>query len=481
MKPRIALLLLIAGLTACTTAEDDRAITMSVIGGAPKFMDPAGNRLDPMGALTMAATAQGLVALDASGGVVPALAERWIVTDDGLSVIFRIRRTTWSDGREVTAKEVATSLTRAIKAQRGSTRLLASVGQIIAMTGQVIEVRLSSPQPTLLQSLAQPEMAIFRGRPSQGTGPYRLHSVRAGVTRFRLAPIMVEGTAAKVNERDDVRVRGETASLAIARFVAGDSVLVTGGNFATLPYASAARVNANEFRVDPSYGLFGLAVIANGAVPDNQPTRRALAMAIDRDRLVQRFGVNRWRAVATLLPAQFDGMNLPAGLEWVAKPLAERRALARAALANQSALPPLRVALPAGPGARLLFASLAADWAAVGVSARAVPLHAPADLVLIDEVAPQSAALWYFDRLSCARGVVCDPTVEAALAKAVAATTIADRNTALAEVDTAFALHQGFIPLALPLRWSMAKASLTGWQPSGFAIHPLTQLRAPPS
>jgi oligopeptide transport system substrate-binding protein len=480
MKVRIALLT-VGALAACSSAPDDRPITVSVIGGTPKFMDPVGNRLDAMGALTMAATAQGLVAFDASGGVIPALAERWIVTSDGLSVIFRIRRTVWADGREVSAKEVATSLTRAVVAQQRNSRTFAGIEQIVAMTGQVIEVRLSSPQPALLQLFAQPEMAIFRARPSVGTGPYRLHSVRAGVTRFRLAPVMIDGSTAVTNDRDDVRVRGEGASLAVARFAAGDAMLVIGGDFTTLPYASAARISATEFRVDPAYGLFGLAVVGGGNVPDNVQTRTALAMAIDRDRLVQRFGVNRWRAVQTLLPAQFDGMGLPSGLGWVGLPQAERRVRARAAIANQAALPVLRVALPEGPGAKLLFASIAADWAAIGVTARAVPLRSPADLVLIDEVAPQSGALWYFDRVSCARGLVCDAKAEAALKDVMAAPTIEARTKALLDADVAFALHQGFIPLALPLRWSLAKPSLTAWQPSGFAIHPLIELRAPPS
>jgi oligopeptide transport system substrate-binding protein len=109
---------------------------------------------------------------------------------------------------------------------------------------------------------------------------------------------------------------------------------------------------------------------------------------------------------------------------------------------------------------------------------RAVPLRSPADMVLIDEVAPHSAPLWYFDRVSCARGLVCDKAAEAALALAMAATTIEARNAALTEADVAFALHQPFIPLALPLRWSLVKPSLTEWQPSGFAVHPIQYLRA---
>ena len=37
------------------------------------------------------ATAAGLVTLDSKGEIEPALADRWIVTDDGRSYIFRLR------------------------------------------------------------------------------------------------------------------------------------------------------------------------------------------------------------------------------------------------------------------------------------------------------------------------------------------------------------------------------------------------------
>ena len=46
-----------------------------------------------------AATTEGLVGLDAEGQVIPALADRWIVTDDGRSFIFRLRDGTWPETR----------------------------------------------------------------------------------------------------------------------------------------------------------------------------------------------------------------------------------------------------------------------------------------------------------------------------------------------------------------------------------------------
>src|SRR5688572_27889562 len=67
-----------------------------------------------------AATHAGLVALDAQGGVIPALADRWIVTDDGLSFIFRLRDGTWPDGRDLTAESARMAFSEASRALRGT-------------------------------------------------------------------------------------------------------------------------------------------------------------------------------------------------------------------------------------------------------------------------------------------------------------------------------------------------------------------------
>ena len=62
---------------------------------SPGAMFAAGNRLSPGAQHVRAATDAGLVTLDQKGEVVPALADRWIVTDDGLSYIFRLRDGAW--------------------------------------------------------------------------------------------------------------------------------------------------------------------------------------------------------------------------------------------------------------------------------------------------------------------------------------------------------------------------------------------------
>lgn len=475
----MAVVLCLALSSGCDRADKDGPIAISVIGGPLQLADPERSPLDAGASLMLHATAQGLVAFDAEGRIEPALAERWIMTDDGLSFIFRIRRTEWSNGRPVTSVEVANRLNRAMRTG-GVNRLRGLFGGVeraIAMTGQVVEVRLRRPEPDILQLFAQPEMALFRVKPSQGAGPYRVHSRRDGVTRLRPKDDADEQAETEVSDRKDIRARGEGVAQAVARFSARNVALASGGSFADLPIARAARPSANQFRVDPAYGLFGLAVMADSKALADVRARRALAMAIDRPRLVRLFGVANWQPALSTLPLQLDSAAPPAALEWVQLDLAARRARAKSLIDALGAPVEVRVALPQGPGARLLFAGLAADWQRIGVTAQLVGPRDPADLRLIDEVAPQTAAYWYLSRISCARGLVCSDAGETALRAASASTDPNERASALAEADAAIASAQPFIPLALPLRWSLVASELTGWRPSAFATHPLRHLR----
>ncbi len=464
-------------LGSCAESDDLSAITLSIIGPSAKVGAPSAGGLTTPSAVVSNAVAQGLVGFDAKGRVQPALAERWIVVDDGRSLIFRVRRTVWADGREVTSGDVVEALRRAIGANPRHAIMLGNIDQIIAMTGQVIQVRLKTPQPALLQLLAQPEMALFRAKTNVGSGPYRIHSTAKGVTRLRLAPILTDEEAVAANERDDVRIRGEAAGLAISRFVARDAALVLGGSFVDLPLASTAQISANEFRVDPAYGLFGLAFVSEEGALKVANVRAALAMAIDRERIVRSFGVNNWRPSYAILPDPFEGNKPPAALDWAQLSLSDRLLRARRYLSEQPKLPVLRVALPKGPGARLLFAALVSDWSKVGVKARLVDMNAAADLRLIDEVAPMSSALWYFDRLSCARGLPCSEASDTAFKAALSAPTPDERAARITEADAIISVNQPYIPLALPLRWALVAPRLSRFDASAFAVHPLTQLR----
>src|SRR6476619_5001778 len=114
---RLLAMLLIPGLALAPVAcrpQPEGTVKVVVIGGGPKLRDPAQGVLSAPDAVLLENVAQGLVRFDAGGNIVAGLAERWNVSDDGLSYIFRIAASQWPDGRKITAQQIARLLKRQI-------------------------------------------------------------------------------------------------------------------------------------------------------------------------------------------------------------------------------------------------------------------------------------------------------------------------------------------------------------------------------
>jgi oligopeptide transport system substrate-binding protein len=473
---------LAATSTGCTTGGD-QAVAVSVIGPRAEIVDPAIRPLDAPARLLAGSLMQGLVSFDAAGQVEPALAERWIVTDDGLSTIFRIRRTRWANGKEVTAQQVVRALRAQIgpKSRNPLKSAFGNVREIVAMTDRVIEIRLSQPQPGLLSLLAQPDMAVIANR--VGTGPYRIHKRNENSMVLRPAlpdEATEEQTSEDLLRKSERHVRGEGAALAIARYGEGDVSLVLGGSFDDIALARAANLPSNVLRRDPASGLFGLSFARTAPKLGSVEVRRALAMAIDRQAMLNDFDVPGWRGTAAILPGPIESAADPALPEWVVLGRAERVQRARAAiigvLGGEGKELVLRISLPAGPGGRLLFARIAADWQAVGVKLLRTGAKKEADVHLVDHVAPTGSAIWYFQQFGCGTGQLCSVDLDGLVQMAQREADPAKRAEAIAALDRAFAEQQLFIPLAAPLRWSLVAPRLQGYRENGFAVHPLNRL-----
>src|SRR5947209_7624213 len=106
MRRSLALLLIALAPISCRQ-QPQGTVRAIVIGGEPKLRDPAAGPLPTSDAVLLQNIAQGLVRFDAGGNIVAGVAERWNVSDDGLSYIFRLASIQWPDGRKVTAEQVA--------------------------------------------------------------------------------------------------------------------------------------------------------------------------------------------------------------------------------------------------------------------------------------------------------------------------------------------------------------------------------------
>ena len=479
VTPRLSLVLLLA-LAACRDPAPHGPIAASVIGApidrATLDADPDGGPLGEPAAVLALATRQGLVRFDGGGQVVPGLAARWIVSDSGRSLIFRL-----PDGA-TSAPEIARRLRAAIALTSCNPLkpLLGAVASIEAVTPQVVDVELSAPRPNLLPLFAQAALAVGR-RP--GGGPLDVVRLTGGVATPRTRPAPPGDADEAPPPPTQVTIRGERAGLAVARFAAGRVSLVLGGRFADLAVARAAQLPAEQLRFDPAPGLFGLAfsaaVAGFAATADN---RRALAMAIDRERIATVLDIPGWQTATAIVPTGTAEIAHPLREAWASAPIGDRRAVAARTVAAWRAgggeIAPLRIAMPAGPGARLLFALVAADWRSIGIPAIAVAADAPADLTLIDEVAPADTAAFYLRRFACDRGVPCTAAGDRMLIAARVTPSLEERGVLLMQSSALIETHVPFIALGSPVRWSLVARDLDLWRDSPRAIHPLDQLRS---
>ena len=198
-------------------------MVVSAIGGRPSYPDVNKRPADTTQRLLLDATAQGLVRFDAAGQVEPGLAERWIVIDQGRTYIFRLREAEWSNGGKVTAADVAIILKRAIAPQSRNPLkpFLSAIDDIVAMTDQVIEVRLSRPRPDLLKLFAQPELAIRREKPPGGSGPFRVAATAGGAVMLRPAfdpARSPDDDVVEPSPEQSVRLIGESAKRHLKMF-----------------------------------------------------------------------------------------------------------------------------------------------------------------------------------------------------------------------------------------------------------------------
>lgn len=466
-------------LAACDEPKSEGPIGVAVIGPEPKFASAIREHPDMPSAVLQLATAQGLVAFDASGHIEPALAQRWVVSDDGLSYIFRLRQTEMANGKPLTAQTLVRSL-RAMIARNSRNPiapLFNPVEEVNAVTPEIIELRLRAPRPQLLPLLAQAEASLPFDRTSGG-GPFQMTKANGTIllTPFQDPESDIDDPQALYA----VRLRGERAAVALARYDRGQVDLVLGGTFADLPYARVLNPPGGQLKFDPAIGLFGLAIDNREGFLADPRNREAVAMVIDREALVQSQSIAGWRAVYSIIPERLDLPRDPAQPNWIGLEREQRLEIARQRVsawrAEQTGFQRLRIALPDGPGSKLLFSRLAIDLGQIGIIAERVQEDGPADLRLIDEVAPHDSASWYLLRLGCERGHPCSEAGAAALNAARTADTLSARANQLAHADAAYMSSFAFIPIASPVRWSLVRPSLSGFRTNVRAAHPLNRL-----
>lgn len=487
LAPFAGIIFLGATLGGCGWIGDSGPLETVIIDKNVAMTNPDRGRPGPASQALLSATAQGLVSFDSVGQIEPGLASRWMMTDDGLSYIFRIQDAQWSDGSPVTTTQVVQLMRPRLNRSTRNRYApeLANVETIRAMTGQVIEMRLRRPIPHLLDILAQPDMALLmKGR---GWGPMTAKAERGGLTLSVKPDPLADELDEPIDPEPPVHLLARAAPQAVARIVNGDAAVLMGGRMQDFPLFTASGLDQRRLVVDPAEGLFGLVFTHDDGILSDQNVREAISMAIIRSPMVQAFDEPGWsptNAIRMPLEKQ-DAVFAPHTPEFGQWTIIERVAHARSVIEaktkDMAQKPRLRIALPEGPGSDLLFGYLRGYMRTIGLDAVQVKWADKADMRLLDEVAPSRDPIWYLHRLSCRQANVCSREADVLVEAASRADTVAERARLLREAEILLTQTVGYVPIAQPLRWSVTSPRSSGLRSNARARHPLNRLFGNPT
>jgi ABC-type transport system substrate-binding protein len=477
-------------LASCGSADDGQFDVAFIESEETLFAD--GNRLSQAGQHVRAATRSGMVALNQQGEVIPALADRWNVIEDGSVFVFRLREGSWPNGEELTADSVRRALDRSIRNLRGTSLGLdlSPIDDVRAMAGRVVEIRLSSPMPDLLRLLAQPELGLVNGEGE--TGPLELEREDSGAI-LTLRPPEQRGLPLDEDWQDfarPIRVHALGPEQAMERFANGEIEVVLGGTLGNFPLADTGPLSRGTVRVDPAYGLFGLQVLRARGVLATPELREAFAMAIDRRELMAPFNLGGWVATTRIVAPDLPADPRINDERWQDLSVEQRRSEAAARFSawrsrntaeENAAGMTLTVDIGNGPGLEILLAGLVRQFAPLGITVTRAADGEAADLLLVDRLARYAAPMWFLNQFNCLleRGL-CSEEADISASEALDETNPEIRAGLLAQAEGALMRENAYIPIGTPLRWSLVRGNVDGFTGNRWAFHPLQDMAVIP-
>lgn len=320
MKKRVISLLLVAamtvGLVACgssgdgkkSSASSDEKILSVQTGPDPETVDPALNSAVDGGEMILHAF-EGLLKLDENGDPEAGQAEKWEVSEDGLTYTFHLRDgLKWSDGSDLTAEDFVYSWQRVcdpnVAAPYAETVLGMVEGYDKAVAGDIEKLGVEAKDDkTFVVHLANPcpyfeSLAAFATlNPVQketietngdawateadtyiSNGPfYMAEWVPGSYVLMKKNPNYWDADSIKL---DGIKFNLiEDANAAYSAYQTGEILMVK-----DVPTEEILSLKDNdEFHVEPLIGTYYISLNLEKAPFDNKLVREALSLAIDRE------------------------------------------------------------------------------------------------------------------------------------------------------------------------------------------------------
>ena len=167
-----------------------------VIDADPDTLNPALSSR-PQNRIVGCMIYQGLTRVDKNYKAQPQLAREWTVSPDGKDYVFTLQKAKWTDGKDLTSKDVVYSLTEVAKLSPSFASANAVIDSITAPDDSTVEIKLKQPFAPFLMSLSCDSGGaailpshLFEGtdpatNPASiqspvGTGPFMLKSWQSG-------------------------------------------------------------------------------------------------------------------------------------------------------------------------------------------------------------------------------------------------------------------------------------------------------------
>jgi oligopeptide transport system substrate-binding protein len=469
----------------------------------------------------------GLVGFNGSGQVMPALAESWDISPDGLTYIFRLSEKKWSDGEILNAEDVVQSFQRlfdgkstpAVAAQTFlAIENAASIVQrkvnirslgVRALADNIVEIKLAHPEPTLLQRLALPQAAVvplhqqhrlgknmFKPGRMATSGNYKLELDQD--LQISLVRLQKPDSSPSVRQFNTIRLHVfKDHAVALAAYTDQKITVLDATDVPTRLLEGQARNVRDELHAEPSWSTVYLAAnVKTGPMADAR-VRLALGIATNQQLMVEAaFPEQRAQPLQSLLPPLLPSYGAPAQSDWInwsddQRVVEVNRLLSEAGYGLQKPVR-LRILITGSDADQRIAQALRDQWSKFGIQ---LEVHRGKDQASIlrqakiggydmvrfsleQVIDSPEEFLRAFDckarkRLSM---MICNSEADLLLDEAEKLNDTQQRTGLIKRAEQLLLADLPVLPLYVPERRTLLSKSISGWVDGVAGVHPLAAL-----
>jgi ABC-type oligopeptide transport system substrate-binding subunit/class 3 adenylate cyclase len=257
--------------------------------------------------------------------IVPSLAERWEISDDGLRYVFHLREgLTWSDGTPLTAHDVEFGIKRVLDPESPGSSVAIyfaledgedtylgrntdwdTVG-VRALDDRTVEFRLSAPAPYFMSVMNRPDGGPQPRHAIDGIAEARVVSGAFEVAERTDARLVLRRRSERPGNVEEVELYRTAIADALPEYERGETDLILVRYTPRLADLMPGALHEDAVLGSPAWSAY-IRFDHTHPVAGNLELRRALAHAVDRDTLAAVCPANLVVATGGVVPPALQG------------------------------------------------------------------------------------------------------------------------------------------------------------------------------